>query len=73
MKVKELVDIMDGDFTIVSKGGIKCESGSTIPDAILKAKVQSIKLDVDGMMINIEEPIKSETLEDLGYSFEVGV
>jgi len=39
----------------------------------LNTGVISLQVDVDRMLINIEEPAKSESLEDLGYSFEVGV
>ena len=73
MWVKELVDIIDGVFAIVSKDGSKYESGSSIPEKVLNTGVISLQVDVDRMLINIEEPAKSESLEDLGYSFEVGV
>lgn len=72
MRVKELVDVMDGSF-IISKNGDTYKSESTIPEEILNAGVRSLQADVDRMLINIEEPTKSESLEDLGYRFEVGV
>jgi|APSaa5957512535_1039671.scaffolds.fasta_scaffold187690_1 hypothetical protein len=73
MKVKEIVDVTDCVYIIVVKDGDRFNSESTIPDDVLAAEVKSIQLGVDGMIINIEKPTKSETLEDLGYSFEVGV
>ncbi len=72
MRVKELVDIIDGAFTISFKDGSKYQSESTIPEEVLCAVVVCVKFHADGIIINIEEPTIGETLKDLGYSFEVG-
>ena len=72
MRVKELIKLIDAPFTIVSANG-NHDSESTIPEELMNSMVNSIKMDKVGIIIILDYSRKPQTLEELGYSFEVGV
>ena len=72
IKLNELLKVFDAPFTIESSKETY-DSGSIIPEELMDSTVTSIKMKKNGIVIFLDESKKLKTLEDLGYSFEVGV
>lgn len=72
INLKELLKVFDAPFTIESSKETY-DSGSIIPEELMDSTVTSIKMKKNGIVIFLDESKKLKTLEDLGYSFEVGV
>lgn len=74
MKLRELLKVIDSDVTfeiVGAKGKYDSKSDFTVEQ--MNYTVKSIKNNNDSILINLEEPKKVETLEELGYSFETGM
>ena len=72
MRVRKLIKVIDGAYKIVTENGAY-DSGAIIPEELMDSTVMSIKMEKNGIVIFLDESKKAKTLEDLGYSFEVGV
>ncbi len=72
MKVRDLINVIDTKFSIVNDDQ-NYNSDSTIPEELMNRAVKSIKSDENGIKIFLKEPMRSNSLEDLGYSFETGI
>ena len=72
MRVKELIEVFGGAYTIATENSAY-NSESAIPGELMDSIVKTIKIDKNRIMIMLEGHNKVQTLEELGYSFEVGV
>jgi hypothetical protein len=72
MRVKNLIKVIESGFTLVLPKE-EFTSSSAIPDKVMNYDVKSVYTDNDLIIIKIEDSKDVQTLEDLGYSFEVGV
>ena len=72
MRVKYLIKVIESEFTLVLPKE-EFTSSSAIPDKVMNYDVKSVYTDNDLIIIKIEDSKDVQTLEDLGYSFEVGV
>ena len=72
MRLIELIKVMDGTYKIVTENG-DYDSGAIIPEDLMDSTVTSIKMEKNGIVIFLDESKKAKTLEELGFSFEVGV
>ncbi len=72
MRLIELIKVMDGTYKIVTENG-DYDSGAIIPEDLMNSTVTSIKMKKNGIVIFLDESKKAKTLEELGFSFEVGV
>lgn len=72
MKVKDLIKLIKGKYIIEVKNDLY-SSELTITEKIMNAEVESIYTQNGEIRIHIDELKDIKSLEDLGYSFEVGM
>jgi len=73
MKLRELLSIVDSRITLETSGEKeKYETKLDIPDARMNFEVKTIEACNNSLVIKLDKPKKVPTLEELGYSFEVG-
>jgi|GEM_PF-5352182 hypothetical protein len=72
MKVRELIKLIETEFSIVYDNQ-NYNSKSTIPEKVMNDDVKSIHTENDHIIVKINDSKDVQSLENLGYSFEVGV
>ena len=72
MRVKNLIKVIENEFTLVLPKE-EFTSSSAIPDKVLNDDVKSIHTENDHIIVKINDSKDVQSLENLGYSFEVGV
>ena len=74
MRLRELLTVVEANITLeVSGSKEEFTTKKDIPEIRMNSEVKGLKVTDNGLMINLAEPKKVPTLEELGYSFEVGV
>ncbi|MCL6604713.1 MAG: hypothetical protein K6T94_17775 [Paenibacillus sp.] len=74
MRLRELLTVVDANITLeVSGAKEEFITKKDIPEIRMNSEVKGLKATDNGLMINLAEPKKVPTLEELGYSFEIGV
>ena len=74
MKLRELLAVVDSHLTLkVSETIEKFETKEDVPDGYKNGEVKMVEARDNGLVIKLDEAKKVPTLEELGYSFEVGV
>ena len=72
MRVRELTNLIDASYRVVSSDR-SYSSESPISEEIKNSVVSSIKVDNSGILIIKYKSKKTQSLEELGYSFETGI
>lgn len=74
MELRDLLPIIDTEITVVVDGNNKEFSSKTeITEELKKHEAKSINVKNNRLIITLGEIKKVPTLEELGYSFDVGV
>ncbi|WP_410514275.1 hypothetical protein PaeBR_07695 [Paenibacillus sp. BR2-3] len=74
MRLRELLTVVEANITLEISGSIEeYFTKKSIPEIRMNSEVKGIKAIENGLIVNLSEPRKILTLEELGYSFEVGV
>ncbi|MGV8150029.1 MAG: hypothetical protein ACLKAN_13610 [Alkaliphilus sp.] len=72
MRLRELLTVIDSSIALKIAGiKEKYDSKSAFTHGQQNYIVKSIK--TDSVLVILDEPKKTETLEELGYSFEAGI
>jgi hypothetical protein len=74
MIIKDLFSVLDSNtiIEIVNKKETYKETNQ-VPEELLNKEIKNIKIEKDKAIIVLDEKTNGENLEDLGYSFEVGI
>ena len=74
MILRELLPVIQSGITLKT-ADVRKSFGATsdIPEEWKRYIVTSVTSDENGIIVNLSEPQKVKSLEELGYSFEVGV
>lgn len=74
MIIKDLFSVLDSNtiIEIVNKKETYKETNQ-VPEELLNKEIKNIKIEKDKATIVLDEITNGENLEDLGYSFEVGI
>lgn len=74
MKLNELLTIVDSQVMLEIQDTIeKFETKAEVPDKYKNCEVMRVEAIGNGLRFKLEKAKKVPTLEELGYSFEVGV
>ncbi|KGE18329.1 hypothetical protein [Paenibacillus wynnii] len=74
MRLRELLTVVEANITLEISGlSEEYVTKKDIPEFRMNSEVNGLKAIENGLMIKLAEPKKVPTLEELGYSFEVGV
>jgi hypothetical protein len=74
MIIKDLFSVLDSNtiIEIVNKKETYKETNQ-VPEELLNKEIKNIKIEKDKAIIVLDEKTNGKNLEDLGYSFEVGI
>ena len=74
MKLKEVLPVIESPVILeIDNKKEMYDSKSAIPEERINHIVKSIKPDKKSILIVLDKPPKTKTLEELGYSFEAGM
>lgn len=74
MRLRELLTVVEANITLeISGSKEEFITKKDIPEIRMNSEVKGLKAIGTGLMIYLAEPKRVPTLEELGYSFEVGV
>ena len=74
MMLNDLLANIDSRVTLVISGAEEdYKTKSDIPAALMNFEIETIKAGNNSLIVKLAKPEKVPSLEELGYSFEVGV
>ena len=74
MILKDFFSVLDSNTIIeITNNNKTYNKTNLIPEEFLNKEIKNIKIDNNKIIIILGEETKGKNLEDLGYSFEVGI